>query len=120
MASERTQRQIDRLLEEAEEAFSRDEWEPLHERANRRLLLDQENSDARNSVAAAERALGGNVQSQPAHAAPPAPPGLEPSVATPTSLAGGRYRVKDLLGEVDKSAHIWPTTTSWTDDRVET
>ena len=106
MASERTQRQIDRLLDEAEEAFSRGEWEPLHERANRRLLLDPQNSDARNSVASAERALGGNVQSQPAHAAPPAPPGLEPSVATPTSLAGGRYRIKNLLGEVGAHAYF--------------
>ena len=70
MASERTQRQIDRLLDEAEEAFSRGEWEPLHERANRRLLLDPENSDARNSVAAAERAFSGDAQSQPAHVAP--------------------------------------------------
>ena len=31
--------------------------------------------------------------------APPAPPSLEPSVAQPTSFAGGRYQVMEFLGE---------------------
>ena len=66
----------------------------MHERANRALLLDSENDDARNFVAGAERALGGDVQAQP--------PALEPSVAYPTSFANGRHEVKDFLGEGGK------------------
>ncbi len=60
MASERTQRQIDRLLDEAEEAFTHDDWSRLSDRARRALLLDPDNRDAINFLAAAERAAGGS------------------------------------------------------------
>ncbi len=47
MASERIQRQIDRLLDEAEEAISRFDWESLHQAAQAVLRFDPENIDAR-------------------------------------------------------------------------
>ena len=95
MPGERTQRQIDRLLDEAEGAFDRGEWELLLERAGRALLLDPENSDARNFQSAAERALGIDA----AETAPAEGPPSQPSRTLPTSFADGRYQVKEFLGE---------------------
>ena len=57
MASDRIQRQIERLLDEAEDAFDQGDWDRLSDRANRVLLLDAENSDALSFLTAAERAL---------------------------------------------------------------
>ncbi|MCI0863815.1 MAG: hypothetical protein J4N69_06220, partial [Chloroflexi bacterium] len=102
MASDRIQRQIDRLLDEAEDAFDQGEWSRLNERAKRVLLLDAENSDALSFLTAAERALGG--------AAPPAsdqPAASTPGTSAqttdqPTSFANGRYQVRRFLGEGGK------------------
>ena len=46
MASDRVQRQIDRLLDEAEEAITGQEWDTVGDRARSVLRLDPENSDA--------------------------------------------------------------------------
>ena len=99
LAGDRTRRQLERLLDEAEEAFGRGEWELLRERAERALLLDPENSDARNFQSAAERALSGDLQSRSQQAAPPA---SEPQPTHPSSFSDGRYQVKELLGEGGK------------------
>ena len=45
MASDRLQRQIERLLDEAEEAISRFDWEALLQRAQAVLAMDPENRD---------------------------------------------------------------------------
>ncbi len=42
MASERLQRQIDRLLDEAEEAITRFDWDALFQRAQAVLAMDPE------------------------------------------------------------------------------
>jgi len=55
MPSERVQRQIDRLLDEAEEAISSQDWAAVAERAQAALRLDPENADALSYLAAAER-----------------------------------------------------------------
>ena len=57
MPSERTQRQIDRLLDEAEQAMAQRDWASLREHAQDVLLLDTGNEDAQNFLRAAERAL---------------------------------------------------------------
>ena len=57
MASERIQRQIDRLLDEAESAFAQRDWTALRERAQDTLILDPENRDALTFLTAAERAM---------------------------------------------------------------
>ena len=55
MASERVQRQIDRLLDQAEEAVGQKSWTLVRENAQAVLDLDPDNGDARTFLAAAER-----------------------------------------------------------------
>jgi hypothetical protein len=90
MTSERVQRQIERLLDEAEEAAAEQRWVVVRERADHVLTFDPENADARALLAAAERGLG---------AAPPPAPTTAPE---PDSFAGGRYEVRRFLGEGGK------------------
>ena len=59
MAGERLQRQIDRLLDEAEEAITRFDWDALFQRAQAVLAMDPENRDALAFLATAEVAEQG-------------------------------------------------------------
>ncbi len=63
MASERTQRRIDSLLDEAEEAIAQLDWQVVRSRAQAVTALDPANLDAINYLAAAERALGATPDS---------------------------------------------------------
>ena len=65
MASERVQRQIDRLLDEAEEASARQDWDVVRARAQHVLTFDPDNADALAFLSAAERALGATPDSAP-------------------------------------------------------
>ncbi|HVO25099.1 MAG TPA: protein kinase, partial [Candidatus Margulisiibacteriota bacterium] len=97
MPSERVQRQIDRLLDEAEAAIARLDWQAVRERSNAVLALDPQNADARTFLDAAVRA--GMEQ---ASASPAAVPAAAPAAQTPplpASLTGGRYTVRHFLGE---------------------
>jgi len=47
MPSERIQRQVDRLLDEAEQAVGERDWALVRERAEGMLELEQDNADAR-------------------------------------------------------------------------
>ena len=58
MPSDRIQRQIDQLLDEAEAAVSGLNWEVVRDRAQAVLAFDPDNSDALEYQAAAGRALG--------------------------------------------------------------
>ena len=69
MASERIQRRIDILLDEADQAVAQSEWSVVRDRAQNVLALDPANGDAVTFLAAAERALG-NVGTPPALSAP--------------------------------------------------
>jgi serine/threonine protein kinase/tetratricopeptide (TPR) repeat protein len=96
MPSERTQRHIDRLLDEADKAMASRNWALLRQHAEDVLLLDSENEDAKNFLTAADRALtssGSPLASPSANLQPP---------PTPTSFANGRYQVKKFLGEGGK------------------
>ena len=96
MASERFQRRIDRLLDQVEEAADQRDWEKVGQLAKDVLVLDPENSDAINFLAAAERSLS---SSEPAARQSPAPVFATPPAASqPTSFANGRYQVKKFLG----------------------
>ena len=53
MPSERVQRQIDRLLDEAEAALGRREWSRVHELSQDVLALDPGNADAQTFLDAA-------------------------------------------------------------------
>jgi len=59
MATERIQRRIDLLLDEADQAVANSEWELVLDRAKNVLAFDPENQDALAFLTAAERALGG-------------------------------------------------------------
>jgi hypothetical protein len=109
MVSERTQRRIDSLLDEAEEAIAQLDWQLVQSRAQAVLALDPDNPDAINYQAAADRALGGTAQrpngfpttaTPPAIATPPVSSGA--SAREPTSFADGRYQVQRFLGEGGK------------------
>ncbi len=99
MASERFQRRIDRLLDQAEEAIDRLDWEEVRGRAHAVLALDPENTDAINFLASAERALGSPAPI-PTTPRPATTPTNTP--AQPISFANGRYQVKHFLGEGGK------------------
>ena len=101
MLSDRIQRQIDRLLDEAETAVSDVSWDVVRDRAQSVLAFDPENSDALAFKAAAERAstLVGSSTDDGAST------GASPSL--PVSFKDGRYVVKKLLGEgADKRVYL--------------
>jgi len=101
MLSDRIQRQIDRLLDEAETAVSDVSWDVVRDRAQSVLAFDPENSDALAFKAAAERAstLVGSSTDDGAST------GASPSL--PVSFKDGRYMVKKLLGEgADKRVYL--------------
>ena len=58
MASERIQRRIESLLDEADQAVSQFDWEAVRQRAEAVLRLDPQNSDALSYLAAANRGAG--------------------------------------------------------------
>ena len=96
MASERIQRRIDRLLDQAEEAMDQLKWDAVGEYAQGALGLDPGNTDALAYLESAQL-----VQQTLTGGATP----TNPTVATftqtdqPTSFANGRYEVKRFLGE---------------------
>lgn len=103
MPSERVQRRIDRLLDQAEEALEALDWSRAQEIAGAVLVVDPENEDAKSFLAMAEHNLGESDSGSPG---PPLPSGEgqlpSASESTPTSFASGRYEVSDFLGEGGK------------------
>ena len=102
MATERIKRQIDRLLDEAEQAVMQRDWAAVLERAQDALALDPEQMEAKAFLDAAERAMDAarlaSVRSelQPSLTSPMVAPAL------PTFFVSGRYQVKRFLGEGGK------------------
>src|SRR5688572_21101233 len=100
MPSERIQRQIDRLLDEADDAARQLDWSTVKARAAAALGFDADSEDARQYLEAAERNL--TLEGAPK---PPLPtesaslPARTPEARVPTAFANGRYQVKKLLGE---------------------
>src|SRR5437870_38110 len=93
MTSERFLQRIERLLEQADDALDRLDWDEVRARAEAVLRLDPENADAKALLAAVDR--GPNVGQAPS----PAP---SSAASDPTSFANGRYAVKRFLGEGGK------------------
>ena len=99
MASDRVQRTIENLLDEAEQAVGRSDWDSVKDRAQNALAFDPDNQDAAFFLAAADRAMNGSAtpttsssSTQSSHSTP----------AQPTSFSNGRYEVKRFLGEGGK------------------
>jgi tetratricopeptide (TPR) repeat protein len=99
VTSERIQRQIDRLLDAADQAFTARDWAALRDASSDVLSLDSENAEAKAFMAAAERNLSEGLQ---APAASPHGTLVSPSAPQPTSFANGRYEVRRFLGEGGK------------------
>ncbi len=99
MPSDRVQRQIDRLLDEADDASVRQDWKVVQERAASALAFDPDNADAKSYIDAASRALGSLDSVSAASSGAVA---SVPGSAQPTSFANGRYTVSKFLGEGGK------------------
>jgi tetratricopeptide (TPR) repeat protein/Cdc6-like AAA superfamily ATPase len=114
MPSERVQRRIDALLDEADAAISDADWPRARERAEAALAFDPDNTDAREYHDAAARMLDGAPTPPPTAVATEQPASsVEQAVAIveeleaaagddPTDFAGGRYKVLRFLGEGGK------------------
>ena len=96
MPSERVQRQIDALLDEAEQAIRELDWETVLRRCQAVLMLDSQNEDAQTYLESAEKAgASANPSSLPLDkVTTPA----APTDDVPTSFASGRYEIKRFLG----------------------
>ena len=102
MPSERIQRRVDALLDEADEAVVGHEWERVTEAARTVLAIDDANDDALAFLKMAEANLGATPATDaPTPATPDPTEPATPSVQ-PDSFAGGRYRVERFLGEGGK------------------
>ena len=99
MASERAQRHIDHLLDEAEEAITSQDWNTVGDRARSILRLDPESSDALAYLAAADREPDDSLSNQSQTPAPTLPD-------QPASFANGRYQVARFLGEGGKKKSL--------------
>ncbi len=98
MASERRRQRIERLLDEAEEAVTNEDWSTVASRARSVLAFDPDNADALDLITASHRALP-NQETVPS---PQSPSTFVTSIDQPTSFANGRYEVKRFLGEGGK------------------
>ena len=97
MPSDRVNRQIDALLDRAEEAVTDMDWERVRDASLSVLAVDDANEDATAFLAMAEPHLGESVSNgSPVPAAPTA------ATETPESFAEGRYVVDRFLGEGGK------------------
>ena len=105
MPSERIEKRIDQLLDEADVAAETSDWQRVLERARAVLAVDSENADAKALLAMSEELHSdvssdrGGSDADIVDTPPSAPP---TSVEAPTSFANGRYEVKSLLGESGK------------------
>ncbi|MCH8223941.1 MAG: serine/threonine protein kinase, partial [Chloroflexi bacterium] len=99
MPSERIQKRIDRLLDQADEAADALDWERVREVSLSVLGVDPTNEDANAFLEMAAPHLADTetaaVQTSPQSSA-------EPTPDAPTSFANGRYQVTGFLGEGGK------------------
>ncbi|MEE8466778.1 MAG: protein kinase, partial [Dehalococcoidia bacterium] len=105
MVSERIQRRIDILLDEADQAIAESDWTVVRDRAQNVLALDPNNGDASTFIAAADRALA--VETSPPAGAQPLnptsiPAGHPAAPEQPSSFSSDRYQVQRFLGEGGK------------------
>ena len=100
MTTERIQRRIDALLDEAEAAMSADDWPLVANKARAVLASDPDSEDAQTFLKMAEANLGSTTPSTPAPAAPT--PTTAAPAAHPESFVAGRYHVRRFLGEGGK------------------
>ena len=99
MTSERLQRRIDRLLDQAEEAADERDWSTVAESARMVLRLDAENRDAVGLLAMVEEAGGAAAADSSQPAAAELAEERTQLRELPASFVDGRYQVTDFLGK---------------------
>jgi serine/threonine protein kinase/class 3 adenylate cyclase len=102
MPSERIQRQIEALLDEADAAIREEDWTTVAARARAALAADPENEDARSYLAMAERGLADGGSPSAGGSARPTAAEESTGPQLPDSFVGGRYRVERFLGDGGK------------------
>ena len=109
MPSERMQRRIDALLDEADAAVTEGDWVAVAEKARAVLAIDPTNDDAGSFLAMAAAAPADERRTaEPSESATePLPNSVveaptEGRETAPESFAGGRYHVRRFLGEGGK------------------
>ncbi len=85
MTSERIQRQVGQLLDQAENALSAGDWTQVRELGQRVLTIDPDNSEAPAFLAAAERGLSDASTVSASQTAGPSPRFLHPYEKRPSS-----------------------------------
>jgi hypothetical protein len=98
VTSKRIQRRIEQLLDEADRAMTRLDWQTVNERALAVLAADPTNADGLAYREMANRGLAG-AGSPPVRKAEAQAPTRE---SVPESFANGRYEVQRFLGEGGK------------------
>ena len=112
MPSERVQRRIDALLDEADAAITAGDWQAVVEKATAVLSIDAENEDAGAFLTMAKTTLEriSDSSAPPKTDVPPGGPAEPdtppPSGSEPQSFAGGRYKALSFLGEGGKK-RVW-------------
>ncbi|MCH8236188.1 MAG: hypothetical protein IIC29_08705, partial [Chloroflexi bacterium] len=107
MPSERVQRRIDELLDQAEAAMAARDWDVVAESARMALVADPENDDAKMFISMVEET---EVSTDPSgDTTPPTSTqgqrgvaSAEVPISDPTSFANDRYQVSKFLGEGGK------------------
>ena len=98
MPTERIQRRIDTLLDEADAAVSASDWASVAAKARAVLAIDEANEDARAFLKMAE--ANGVGRSLAPHSEPvSSDPSTPPALTLPSSFVAGRYTVRGFLGE---------------------
>jgi tetratricopeptide (TPR) repeat protein len=100
VTSERIQRRIDSLLDEADDAVAKLDWATVRDRASAVLAADPENDDGKAYLDMAERGLA-SAEPLPSSASSSDSPSTT-ETAQPISFANGRYSVTRFLGEGGK------------------
>ena len=100
MVTDRVQRRIDALLDEADEAISNSDWNLVRDKCDAVLRLHPGNEDAVAFLEAANRDTGVQTEATQVEATSPAHAAVVPSAPShPSSFVAGRYRVERFLGE---------------------
>ena len=109
MPSERMQRRIERLLDEAEVPADQHDWTLVDERVRMVLRLDAANFDAKALAAMVEEADSlTRVSEPPSHSAGDGAASTATAEPLPASFVSGRYTVQAFLGEGGRGPDFAP------------
>ena len=103
MARERIQRQIERLLGDAEEAVARRDWQAVLVTDQHVLTIDPDNEDAQTFVTIAERGLRAAPALSPRG---PSAATLSPMFEQPTTFASGCHQGSTIPGRGWQEARL--------------